>query len=338
MQHFTYKYWSTTQTRGGGNFAIIGATKNPRGWTFFFSSLHPEPPAPHPDQIFIFFSLTRLPPGLAKKQGEPKPRQKPPASPLFQAAVHNLLPPKNPAAADSSTTTQPAYSPSSSIEVSSCYTSCPHTGLVPFFQPFLQRQHTRSPQHRHRAHPSTDLQTSPNTAAAKDSPPPAVPPASAAGRIALPVTHPQQNPSATGPPPISSSPSTTKPAGRTTAAQWPQLRPPLQQLDRPPEAEKKAKLKEDRSKRRNRSRSKPKTEKERRQLVVAFVFLFAGDGGSHRRRRKKEGKKSIQIPPVSGVPCGGAWTHAPPVTVVRGKTRRHCSCCSRRAFLQFLEF
>jgi hypothetical protein len=26
------------------------------------------------------------------------------------------------------------------------------------------------------------------------------------------------------------------------------------------------------------------------------------------------------------------------VTVVRGKTRRHCSCCSRRAFLQFLEF
>jgi hypothetical protein len=31
MQHFTYKYWSTTQTSGGGNFAIIGATKNPRG-------------------------------------------------------------------------------------------------------------------------------------------------------------------------------------------------------------------------------------------------------------------------------------------------------------------
>jgi hypothetical protein len=26
------------------------------------------------------------------------------------------------------------------------------------------------------------------------------------------------------------------------------------------------------------------------------------------------------------------------VTVVRGKKRRHCSCCSRRASLQFLEF
>jgi hypothetical protein len=32
MQHFTYKYWFTTQTkRGGGNFAIKGGTKNPRG-------------------------------------------------------------------------------------------------------------------------------------------------------------------------------------------------------------------------------------------------------------------------------------------------------------------
>jgi len=46
---------------------------------------------------------------------------------------------------------------------------------------------------------------------------------------------------------------------------------------------------------------------------------FAGDGDIHRRRGKEEGKKSIQTPVAFFVSCGGAWVHAPPVTVARGE-------------------
>jgi hypothetical protein len=57
MQHFTYKYWSTTQTKGGGNLAIKGGNKkrNPKSLSFFLLP-QPEPPPPILHQIFSFFS------------------------------------------------------------------------------------------------------------------------------------------------------------------------------------------------------------------------------------------------------------------------------------------
>jgi hypothetical protein len=63
---------------------------------------------------------------------------------------------------------------------------------------------------------------------------------------------------------------------------------------------------------------------------LVYFWVFAGDGDSHHRRRKTEGKKTLQIPWFFGVSSGGAWTHAPPVAVVCGTTRRHCSSGSGR--------
>jgi hypothetical protein len=52
MQHFTYKYWSTTQTKRGGNFAIKeGNQKTLRAEHFFKESRRPPP------QGFSFFFL-----------------------------------------------------------------------------------------------------------------------------------------------------------------------------------------------------------------------------------------------------------------------------------------
>ena len=59
-------------------------------------------------------------------------------------------------------------------------------------------------------------------------------------------------------------------------------------------------------------------------MFVSFS-LVAGGGDLHRRRGKEEEKKSFQAPLFFSFSIGGTWTHAPPVTVARGKTRRHCS-------------
>jgi len=66
-------------------------------------------------------------------------------------------------------------------------------------------------------------------------------------------------------------------------------------------------------------------------LLQVTVTFTAGVGRQRRGRRPRSTGSATFI-------GGGAWIHAPPVTVVRGKKRRHCSCCSRRASLQFLEF
>jgi hypothetical protein len=62
--------------------------------------------------------------------------------------------------------------------------------------------------------------------------------------------------------------------------------------------------------RRNQEQSRSRTETNRsvnqkETNCLVYFWVFAGDGDSHRRRRKTEGKKSIQIPPVSRVSCGG---------------------------------
>jgi len=57
--------------------------------------------------------------------------------------------------------------------------------------------------------------------------------------------------------------------------------------------------------------------------------FFAGDSGYQRRRRKGKGEEAEQTRSLPSF-CGGARTHAPPVAVARGKTRRH-------EFLQFLK-
>jgi hypothetical protein len=51
------------------------------------------------------------------------------------------------------------------------------------------------------------------------------------------------------------------------------------------------------------------------------VHFFSCSAG-HRRFKKTQNKKSVQTPLF-------LFVHAPPVAVARGKTRRHCSCCSR---------
>jgi hypothetical protein len=63
MQHFTYKYWSTTQTRGGAILQLKKATKkNTKGWTFFHL-LHPRQLPPLPlDFVLCFLNCTAGPP------------------------------------------------------------------------------------------------------------------------------------------------------------------------------------------------------------------------------------------------------------------------------------
>jgi hypothetical protein len=57
MQHFTYKYWSTTQTKRGGNFAIKGATKNPRRLNIFSLLPHPSQRRSRRSPLIRFFFL-----------------------------------------------------------------------------------------------------------------------------------------------------------------------------------------------------------------------------------------------------------------------------------------
>jgi hypothetical protein len=54
--------------------------------------------------------------------------------------------------------------------------------------------------------------------------------------------------------------------------------------------------------------------------------------------QEEEEKKPTLGALLPGLFHSGAWVHAPPVTVARGKTRRHCSCGGRRVSLQFLDF
>ena len=57
---------------------------------------------------------------------------------------------------------------------------------------------------------------------------------------------------------------------------------------------------------------------------------------------KEEGRKTLRAPLFFQVSSGGALEHAPPVTVARWNTRRHCSstvaAIPEVVPLQFLEF
>jgi len=63
--------------------------------------------------------------------------------------------------------------------------------------------------------------------------------------------------------------------------------------------------------------------------VVAFLCCFAGHGiaGVAEEERRRSQFRPAAFP-----------ADAPPVTVARGKTRRHCCCNSRSVPLQFPEF
>ena len=60
MQHFTYKYWSTTQTKGGAIWQLKGATKREtlKSLSFF---LLPQPEPPPPPSFIRFFPSSRQP-------------------------------------------------------------------------------------------------------------------------------------------------------------------------------------------------------------------------------------------------------------------------------------
>ena len=112
MQHFTYKYWSTTQTKGGGDFEIWGErqhkNRNPKSLIFFFSpngggSRQPptvwffsspspkERELPAPPRIIFLFSLNRTTEPLHPHSRPPHsrspsfPKEGEPATPLFLA-------------------------------------------------------------------------------------------------------------------------------------------------------------------------------------------------------------------------------------------------------------
>ena len=59
MQHFTYKYWSTTQTKGGAIWQLKGATKREtlKAYHFFFSLNRSR----HPPSFIRFFPSSRQP-------------------------------------------------------------------------------------------------------------------------------------------------------------------------------------------------------------------------------------------------------------------------------------
>jgi len=70
---------------------------------------------------------------------------------------------------------------------------------------------------------------------------------------------------------------------------------------------------------------------------LCVVSLLAGDGDLHRWRGSEEGRKPLQPPTLFGFHSGTS-THAPPVVVVRGATRRHCSNTILNCFGLFCNF
>jgi hypothetical protein len=58
---------------------------------------------------------------------------------------------------------------------------------------------------------------------------------------------------------------------------------------------------------------------------VRFFSCSAG----RRRFRRIEGEENIPEPLFFWVSSGGAWAHAPPVAMARGRTRSRSSCCHR---------